>query len=144
MKPLFSSDVTSKLRAAVEKAGYTAEGVAAVLGPQASVALGRGDLLPARRATSGGSPLETLINLFVCGGVLSTPTVQAALDPLRVDQALSVGLVEPARGGVCGRRWTCGRTATMTATGGCSRTWARTYDRDHWHQIMCSASAGPR
>ncbi|WP_222853524.1 DUF7059 domain-containing protein [Fodinicola acaciae] len=100
MDPLFSSDVIGKLREAVEKAGYTVDGVNAALGPQAAAALGRGDLLPARRATSGGSPLETLINLFVCGGVLSTPAVQAAIEPLRVDQALSVGLLEPARGGL--------------------------------------------
>jgi methylase of polypeptide subunit release factors len=100
VKPLFSSDVIGKLRAAVEKAGYTAEGVAAVLGPEASAALGRGDLLPAQRATNGGTPLETLIRLFICGGMLSTPAVQDALDPLRVDQALSIGLVEPARGGL--------------------------------------------
>jgi hypothetical protein len=98
--PLFSTDVINKLREAVEKAGYTVDGVNAALGAQATAALGRGDLLPAQRAVSGGTPLETLINLFVCGGVLSTPAVQAAIEPLRVDQALAIGLVEHARGGL--------------------------------------------
>jgi methylase of polypeptide subunit release factors len=47
--------------------GYTHDGVAALLGPVAHAALGRGDLVPALRATTGGSPLETLVRLFLLG-----------------------------------------------------------------------------
>jgi methylase of polypeptide subunit release factors len=54
-----------RLREAFHRAGYTADGVHALLGPSAQAALTRGETVPARRRTSGGSPAETLVRLFL-------------------------------------------------------------------------------
>jgi methylase of polypeptide subunit release factors len=71
-----------------------------LLGPGPSAALARGDVVPALRRTRGGSPLETLVRLFVCGATEPEVTVTAALAPLPLVSARAMGLVEPAPGGL--------------------------------------------
>lgn len=62
-----SDDDVRRLRDVLSSLGYTADAVLDLLGPQAHGALGRGDHVPALRATRGGSPLETVVRLFLLG-----------------------------------------------------------------------------
>ncbi|HEU0129465.1 MAG TPA: methyltransferase [Mycobacteriales bacterium] len=87
----------ARLRDALAAAGYRYDAVAALLGPVASAALGRAELVPALRATTGGTPVETLVRLFLLGTTEPETAVAAAL-PL--DAALRSGLVERDRDGV--------------------------------------------
>ena len=52
------------IREAFEQAGYTVDGVRELLGPVAGGALARDEIVPALRATAGGSPLEIFTRLF--------------------------------------------------------------------------------
>jgi methylase of polypeptide subunit release factors len=100
VEPLFGPADLARLRDAVAGADFTPDGVAALLGPAASDALGRGDVVPALRATRGGSPLGTLVRLFVCGATEGEIPVSAALAPLPLGSALAAGLVERVPGGI--------------------------------------------
>jgi hypothetical protein len=74
-----------RLRAALESAGYTYDGVAGMLGPVAHAALSRNETTPGLRATADGSPLATLTRLWL---------LQAPVDVVAVDRALP-GLLGP-------------------------------------------------
>lgn len=82
----------ARLRDALLAASYDVDTVAALLGPTAHAALARGERVPALRATSDGSPLETLVRLFLIGTTEPQAAVGAAL-PL--DVALAGNLIEP-------------------------------------------------
>ena len=62
-----SDDDVRRLRDTLAAHGYTLDAVVALLGQPAHAAMRRGDLVPALRATRGGSPLETLVRLFLLG-----------------------------------------------------------------------------
>ncbi|RKS79780.1 methyltransferase family protein [Actinomadura pelletieri DSM 43383] len=72
-------------------AGYTVAGVRELLGPVAGGALARDEIVPALRATRGGSPLETLTRLFW----LQVP-VDASAIPMA--DLVAVGLAETSGG----------------------------------------------
>lgn len=72
-------DDLARLREHLLEVGYTVDGVAEQLGADAHAALGRGELVPALRASRGGSTLETYIQLFLLGQ--SVRTDRAALLP---------------------------------------------------------------
>ncbi|HEU4542080.1 MAG TPA: methyltransferase [Jiangellaceae bacterium] len=74
--PRLTSDGIARLRDALAKAEYTVESVTGLLGPVASAALNRNETTPGRRATSGGSPLETLTRLWP----LQLPVSRAAAE----------------------------------------------------------------
>ncbi|MDP9417919.1 MAG: class I SAM-dependent methyltransferase, partial [Actinomycetota bacterium] len=93
-------DQAARLREALLAAAYTTSDVADLLGPVAHAALARQETVPARRATTGGSPLETLIRLFL----LQLPVDERALQrALPVDAGVAAGLVERAGGDVRAR-----------------------------------------
>jgi methylase of polypeptide subunit release factors len=72
---------TDAIRDALGATGYTYDAVVALLGPVAFAALGRGELVPASRATTGGTPLETLVRLFLLGTTeRSSPLPGVAVD----------------------------------------------------------------
>ncbi len=77
--------VVARLRAALLAGGYGYDGVAALLGPTAHAALSRNETTPGLRATAGGSPLETMVRLWL---------LQAPVPREHADRALP-GLVEP-------------------------------------------------
>jgi len=81
----------ARLRQAFEAADYTTEGVEALLGPVASAALARNETVPAARRTADGSPLATLVRLFLLQHDVDERTAGRAL-PL-VD-AIALGVVE--------------------------------------------------
>ncbi|NDU75542.1 methyltransferase [Actinomadura sp. DSM 109109] len=72
-------------------AGYTVAGVRASLGPVAGGALARDEIVPALRATAGGSPLEALIRLFW----LQVPVPE---DAVAADVLAAAGLAEVSGG----------------------------------------------
>jgi hypothetical protein len=74
--PRLTGDGVARLRDALAKAEYTVDSVTGLLGPVASAALNRNETTPGRRATSGGSPLETLTRLWP----LQLPVRRAAVE----------------------------------------------------------------
>jgi hypothetical protein len=82
-----------RLRAALEKAGYTYEGVAGLLGPVAHAALSRNETTPGLRATCDGSPLATLTRLWLLQATVPLETVERATAGL-VGPLADLGIVE--------------------------------------------------
>ncbi len=85
-------DLVPRLRAALLEAGYRYDAVAALLGPTAQAALGRNETVPGRRATTGGSPLETLVRLWPLQATVTRPQADRALPGL-VEPLLRAGLL---------------------------------------------------
>ncbi|XRQ10106.1 DUF7059 domain-containing protein [Actinomadura welshii] len=88
-------EVVGRVRGGLLGAGYTVAGVRELLGPVAGGALARDEIVPALRATGGGSPLEVLTRLFwlqvpVDGG--------AAAGVIAVDDLVAAGLAEVSGG----------------------------------------------
>lgn len=76
---LLTDDEADRLADALRAAGYTADAVVELLGDEAAGALARGERVPALRATRGGSPIETLIRLFLLGTAEPAAAVEAAM-----------------------------------------------------------------
>jgi SAM-dependent methyltransferase len=93
-QPLLPDSDADRVADALRTAGYTAEAVVDLLGDEAADALARAERVPGLRATTGGSPLETLIRLFLLGSTEPAAAVKAAL-PLTTAPALAVVLLEP-------------------------------------------------
>ncbi|SNS24510.1 N5-glutamine methyltransferase family protein [Actinomadura mexicana] len=72
-------------------AGYTVAGVRESLGPVAGGALARDEIVPALRATAGGSPVEVLTRLFW----LQVPVPE---DAIAADGLVAAGLAEVSGG----------------------------------------------
>lgn len=94
--PALGGADAEQLRAALVGAGYTVDGVAAVLGLVGQAALDRGDLAGAGRAIEGAGRCATLLRLFVLGADAAEGAAQDALAPLGLARALELGLLEPA------------------------------------------------
>ena len=75
-------------------AGYDATGVPELLGTSAHRALSRGEMWPALRATADGSPLSTLVRLFLLGTTESGESVARAVPAVGLAGALALGAVE--------------------------------------------------
>ena len=97
-----TSDLPQRLRAALSLAGFTYDAVAEVLGPLAHEALGRNETTPGLRRTAGGSPLETLIRLFLLQAPVQAAAAEAALPGL-LDEMAAEGLIEQTVGEVAAR-----------------------------------------
>jgi methylase of polypeptide subunit release factors len=81
----------ARVRAAFLDAGFTADGLLAMLGPSAYAALGRGEPVPARRALQDRhDPGAELARLFVLGDPV---TREDAVRHLPLDELLALGLV---------------------------------------------------
>ncbi len=80
------------LRAALRAVDYTVDAVDALLGETARAALGRSETTPALRRTTGGSPLETLVRLFLLQTTVSRVDLDRALPGL-VDGLVGSGLL---------------------------------------------------
>src|SRR5690348_717415 len=75
--------LVARLRADLGSAAYTVDEVDALLGPLASAALSREQVLPAQRATADvGTPLATLVRLFGLGDAVDPEEAAAALPTL--------------------------------------------------------------
>jgi methylase of polypeptide subunit release factors len=97
---LLSADGVGRLREALDGAGYTSAGIATHIGPEATNASRRNDFRGALAATAAGTPLDTLIRLYVCSQTESDVAVARAFAPLSLDDAVAAGLVERAPNGL--------------------------------------------
>ena len=96
------SDLPHRLREALIGADFTYDAVADLLGPTAHAALGRNETLPGRRRTAAGSPLETLIRLFLLQTTVTAAQADAALPGL-VDRLAVEGILEQSVSEVAAR-----------------------------------------
>jgi SAM-dependent methyltransferase len=89
-----------RLRESFRSAGYTVDGVGALLGDLATAALGRDDRVPALAAAGGSSQLDVLIRLFLLG--LDEPAEAARFlpDAVLVPVASGSGTGERVRAGI--------------------------------------------
>ena len=83
------------MRDALERAGFTYDAVAALLGTRAHEALGRNETAPGLRRTSSPSPLATLTRLFLLQTVVTRDAADRALPRLVEDLAVE-GFLEVA------------------------------------------------
>ena len=94
----------ARLRAALMAAGWTADAVLDVLGPAAQAALERGEgvpgLLHTARPEVAGTPVATLVRLFLLQTDVAEEDLAAALRGFEVDELVAAGIVERAAGGV--------------------------------------------
>jgi methylase of polypeptide subunit release factors len=75
------------LRDELQAADFTADGCLDLLGAVAYAALSRAETVPALRATRGGSPLDTLVRLFLLQQPVSRAQARAALKGLDAYEA---------------------------------------------------------
>ena len=94
-----SPDVVARLREALRTAGYGYDAVAALLGQTAHAALSRNETTPGLRATRGGSPLETLVRLWLLQAPVDRDAADRALPGL-VDALAGAGLLHASGGQV--------------------------------------------
>ncbi|HEX3539462.1 MAG TPA: methyltransferase [Acidimicrobiales bacterium] len=92
----------ANLRRALDRAGYTVAGVRAAIGEHGFTFLSRAEVAPVVRRTAGGSPLDTLIRLFLCGVAVEPAAAEAALAPLDLHGCAAAGLVHVDAAGVVG------------------------------------------
>lgn len=99
-------DLLKALAADLAAAGYTVDGVAALLGEEAYAALNRDQLVPAllavRRALEAPdpSPLAAVVQVWLLGQDLGVDLAAAAFPHTGLDGLLALGLVE-SDGGTC-------------------------------------------
>lgn len=72
-------DHSPLIRESLLAAAFTADGLLDLLGAPAYAALARSETVPALRATRGGTPLETLVRLFLLQQPVATGEAAAAL-----------------------------------------------------------------
>ena len=88
-----TSELIARLRDDLFTAGYTADTVDALWGPDAAAALRRGQREPARRAVSSTEGVGVLATVFVLGLPVATERLAAALPASGLDGAVELGLV---------------------------------------------------
>lgn len=88
MEPL-----ATRLRSALIAANYTYDDVAEVLGADGQAALGRNETTPGLQATRSGSPIETLIRLWLLQTPVSITDAERALPGL-VDPLCAEGILD--------------------------------------------------
>ncbi|MGB3601954.1 MAG: methyltransferase [Gordonia sp. (in: high G+C Gram-positive bacteria)] len=102
--PLDSPEFVDALGAGLRAAGYSSDGIDALLGDDASRALVSGVWWPAlrqtRRAVADQARLATLIRLFLLGATETSDDVAAALPEVDVEALLDQQVIESTEGGV--------------------------------------------
>lgn len=96
------TDLPLRLREALQRADFTYDAVADLLGPVAHAALSRNETLPGRRRTDDGTPLETLVRLFLLQTTVTVEHAEAALPGL-VERLAVEGVLEQSVGEVAAR-----------------------------------------
>ena len=95
-------DFTAPLRDALLAAGFTYDRVAEAIGEEAHRALSRNETLPALRRTTSGTPLDTLVRLFLLQTTVGRDAADRALPGL-VDRLCNAGLLEQSVSEVAAR-----------------------------------------
>lgn len=94
------ADVLRRVRGLLDVASYSDEGILGVLGGEELGSLGARRVPALLRRTAGGSPLETLVRLFVIGVDVDDAAARRAVAPMEVADWVGLGLLAPADGGV--------------------------------------------
>ncbi|MFC4944384.1 DUF7059 domain-containing protein [Pseudonocardia sp. GCM10023141] len=93
MLPNLSPASADALRTALQRVGYTTDGVRELLGPGAHSALARDEVVPALRAAAGPDDLAVLVRLLLLGTTEPDAAVTAVLAPLTPAAAAEAGLL---------------------------------------------------
>src|SRR5580692_809703 len=96
--PALSPADCRRIREVLAKANYAEQGVCQSLGLEHLGQLREKKLAAILWRTRGGSPLETLVRLFVLGQDAGVAAAQRALAPMSVDEWKQMGLIEAAEG----------------------------------------------
>jgi SAM-dependent methyltransferase len=91
-------DAYARVRDVLRSAGYTDAGVVGLIG-SGGAPLGPRRAPPLLRRTSGGSPLETLVRLFIIGVEVPGAAAEAAVAPMAVSEWADVGLLQAGSDG---------------------------------------------
>jgi len=83
----------ARLRSVLAAAGFTDGRVAAALGGEKLRSVSGQDVPILLRRTGGGTPLDTLIRLFLIGVPVDAPSCRTAIDPMRLEDWVAAGLV---------------------------------------------------
>lgn len=102
VRPRSEGGLASRLRVALTTTGFTYDGVAAAVGTAGHAALSRNETLPGLRATTGGSPVETLTRLWLLQAPVPVREVERALPDL-LDPLCTAGMLERSVGEVRAR-----------------------------------------
>src|SRR5215470_12553332 len=98
--PMLAAAQYARIRDVLTRAGYTDEGVVKLLGVDSLSRL-RDRRLPALlRRTGGGSPLDTLVRMFVLDQAVDDEAASRAFAPMSVDEWAAANLVERVGGKV--------------------------------------------
>jgi SAM-dependent methyltransferase len=92
-------DDYGRIRDVLDRAGYTDERIVKLMGVDSLSRLGERKLPPLLRRTSGGTPLETLVRLFILDQDVDAAAAQTALAPMTPESWATMGLIEPADAG---------------------------------------------
>lgn len=98
-------ELLAALAADLRRIGYTLDGVARLLGPTASAALNRDQIIPAMLATEraareddGAKPLAAVVCLWLLAEPQERETLDAALPGIRAEGLEKLGLLQPVPG----------------------------------------------
>ncbi|WP_258803338.1 DUF7059 domain-containing protein [Pseudarthrobacter sp. NS4] len=98
-------ELLTALAADLRRLGYTLDGVARLLGPSATAALNRDQIIPALLATEravrqddGAAALAAVVRLWLLAEPQGRETLNAALPGIRADGLLELGLLQPVPG----------------------------------------------
>jgi SAM-dependent methyltransferase len=89
-----------RVREVLAAANYTDEGVVKTLGLDTLNRLQEKRIPVLLRRTGGGTPLETLIRLFILGQPVEMPAARVALAPMTPERWAEIGLIEIAASGI--------------------------------------------
>jgi len=90
----------SRLRASLDRAGYTGTNVQRTLRTDRHYTAQPGEVIVFERRLAGNSPIETLTRLFLIGTTVSAGDVDASLPDLPQGELERLGLVEAVPGGL--------------------------------------------
>ncbi|MGH9678655.1 MAG: DUF7059 domain-containing protein, partial [Candidatus Acidiferrales bacterium] len=82
-----------RIREVLAKANYTDQGVTAALGIENLSRLREKKLPVLLRRTAGGTPLETLVRLFVLGQPADLEAARRAIAPMTLEEWREIGLI---------------------------------------------------
>lgn len=91
-----------RLRGVLTAAGFTERGVASALGVDKLRSVSGQDVPILLRRTGGGTPLDTLVRLFLIGVPVDAPSCRKAIDPMTLEDWVAAGLAAVEDGSVAG------------------------------------------
>jgi hypothetical protein len=101
--PHGSNEQCLALRTVLSNAGFAPQGILDTIGVTDSASIRESDTLLLMRRTKGGSPLETLIRLFLMEITVDAGDLRRAVAPMTVEDWVNMGLVRIVGGSAAAR-----------------------------------------